>query len=251
VGLAVFILELFGGAGVACWIGKQVAPQLSDRTYAVYLWVIIGTGVTWVLYCIPVIGFITTSVYIVLSLGTASIYLFERYRPAHQQLSDSATMKTDRDPASPPPALPLPPSKPVQTANLVKAQFLPRLGANLIDLVILYLLLSSLHFTRVLVPAWIFFRFAMFSWKSATLGEIVLNLRVQKMDGSLLTRDYSTSLIRALASLISLVPLGLGFIWILFNRELESWHDKISGTYVVQLSPGVTHLGADSPPPGH
>jgi uncharacterized RDD family membrane protein YckC len=87
----------------------------------------------------------------------------------------------------------------------------------------------------------------MFVWKSSTLGQIVLNLQVQKRDGSSLVSDYSGALIRALSSLLSLIPLGLGFIWILFNRDLEAWHDKISETYVVQLNPSATR--STTPPP--
>jgi uncharacterized RDD family membrane protein YckC len=233
--------------------GKRVAPQLAERRYAVYVWIIIGTGVIWVLYCIPVIGLITTSLNFVLGLGTASIFLFERYRFTSQRTSAVSTMKSEKIPAAnPPTSVPL--LEGAASVNLSKAQFFPRLAANLIDLVLLYVLLLSLHLTRGLIPAWILYRFAMFTWRSATLGEIVLNLRVQKIDGTLLTGDYSGSLIRALSSLISLVPLGLGFIWILFNRELDSWHDKISESYVVQLNPIITPSTAaarDRSPPGH
>jgi uncharacterized RDD family membrane protein YckC len=121
-----------------------------------------------------------------------------------------------------------------------KAEFLPRLFASVIDLIVLYALLSSVHLAHAIIPAWVLYRFGMFVWKSSTLGQIVLNLQVQKRDGSSLVADYSGALIRALSSLLSLIPLGLGFIWILFNRDLEAWHDKISETYVVQLNPSAT-----------
>jgi uncharacterized RDD family membrane protein YckC len=121
-----------------------------------------------------------------------------------------------------------------------KAQFLPRLFASIIDLIVLYALLSSVHLAHAIIPAWVLYRFGMFVWKSSTLGQIVLNLQVQKRNGSSLVADYSGALIRALSSLLSLIPLGLGFIWILFNRDLEAWHDKISETYVVQLNPSAT-----------
>jgi hypothetical protein len=70
---------------------------------------------------------------------------------------------------------------------------------------------------------------------------LVLNLRIQKSNGATLVGDYSTSAIRALSSLISLIPLGLGFIWILFTKDLDAWHDKISNTHVVQARPGAAH----------
>jgi uncharacterized RDD family membrane protein YckC len=75
----------------------------------------------------------------------------------------------------------------------------------------------------------------MYVWRSATLGGIVLNLQVQKLDGTTLAGDHSTALIRALSSLLSLLPIGLGFLWLLFDPERSTWHDKISGTRVVQV----------------
>ena len=52
--------------------------------------------------------------------------------------------------------------------------------------------------------------------------------------------DWTTSVVRALACFISLVALGLGFIWIAFDSEKQGWHDKIAGTVVVRLPKGVS-----------
>jgi uncharacterized RDD family membrane protein YckC len=116
------------------------------------------------------------------------------------------------------------------------ADFWRRLGANLIDLVVVYSLLQFTGITRILVPAWVLYRFGMYVWRSATLGEIVLNLRVEKLDGGNLVNDYGTAIVRALASLLSLLPLGLGFLWILFDPQRQTWHDKISGSVVVPVA---------------
>ena len=252
LGLAIFILDLFGCTSVCYWIGKRIVPQIAERSYATYVWIIAGTAVTWVLYCIPVIGFIAAGVMSLLGFGTFSIYLVERYRPTAPQPLTPTTAPAQA--ANPPAALSVPlalPSvEPAFAVSLPRAQFFPRLVANLIDLAVLYALLSSLHFTRATLPCWVLYRFGMFAWRSSTLGQIVLNLRVQKPDGSSLVGDYSSALIRALSSLLSLIPLGLGFIWILFNRELEAWHDKISGTYVVQQNPSVTRATTPPPSPG-
>ena len=43
-------------------------------------------------------------------------------------------------------------------------------------------------------------------------------------------------LIRYLAYYISLLPLGLGFLWIAFDDRKQGWHDKIAGTVVIQKS---------------
>jgi uncharacterized RDD family membrane protein YckC len=53
--------------------------------------------------------------------------------------------------------------------------------------------------------------------------------------------DYSgqrlslkSSFIRNFGKLISLSILGLGFLWILFNKERQGWHDKMAKTLVVR-----------------
>jgi uncharacterized RDD family membrane protein YckC len=38
---------------------------------------------------------------------------------------------------------------------------------------------------------------------------------------------------RYFAYLLSMLPLGLGFIWIAFNPKKQGWHDILSGTIVV------------------
>ena len=53
---------------------------------------------------------------------------------------------------------------------------------------------------------------------------------------------------RQLAKLLSLIPLGLGFWWMLWDPRRQTWHDKIAGTIVVRTSdhgePGA-HLTAE------
>jgi uncharacterized RDD family membrane protein YckC len=204
--------------------------------------------VIWVLYCIPVIGFIAAGVVSLLGIGTFAIYLVDRYRSnaSRPLLAPIAPGEAENSAVRSNP-LALPRIEAKMAISAPKAQFLPRLFASIIDLIVIYALLSSVHLAHAIIPAWVLYRFGMFVWKSSTLGQIVLNLQVQKRDGSSLVADYSGALIRALSSLLSLIPLGLGFIWILFNRDLEAWHDKISETYVVQLNPSATR--STTPPP--
>jgi len=48
------------------------------------------------------------------------------------------------------------------------------------------------------------------------------------------------AVVRALASLLSLAVIGLGFFWIAWDREKQAWHDKIAGTLVVRMPRGVS-----------
>jgi uncharacterized RDD family membrane protein YckC len=43
------------------------------------------------------------------------------------------------------------------------------------------------------------------------------------------------ALVRGLSSVFSLVVLGIGCFWILWDPERQAWHDKIAGTYVVRV----------------
>ena len=250
LGIAWFILDLFGRTAVSYTIGKRILPNAATQGHATIVWILAGTVVRLILYCIPVVGFIAWGIVLLIGSGSFAIYLIERYRPATngRALPPTTQPGTSTSPITHSSQLALGSVEPVMALTLPKAQFLPRLGANLIDLVVLYAVLSSLHLTRVTLLAWVIYRFGMFVWKSATLGQLVLNLRIQKSNGATLIGDYSTSAIRALSSLISLIPLGLGFIWILFTKDLDAWHDKISNTHVVQAHPGVAHPSSGQTP---
>ena len=52
--------------------------------------------------------------------------------------------------------------------------------------------------------------------------------------------DWVTAVVRALACFLSLIVIGLGFLWIAFDPEKRGWHDKIAGTVVVRLPKGMS-----------
>jgi uncharacterized RDD family membrane protein YckC len=215
------------------------SPHLHKPEYVSLVWICLGAVICWVSYSIPVVGFLTGSAVFVLGLGAFTIYLLERTRAKNTLVAPPAQMNFAQNT---PLALPVTPES-VQNPSLAHpadwAGFGARLLANLIDLVVLYLALSQGHgaATRWLVPTWVLYRFGMYFWRSATLGQIVLNLQVRKEDGGSLRNDSATCAVRALASLVSLFPAGLGFIWILFDPQRRAWHDKISRTDVVRAVP--------------
>jgi RDD family len=231
--LGAIILGFLGRISVSYSIGKLLLPQLAQHRHSGLAWMTAGTVVTWILFCIPVIGMLAYGIVALLSFGAFSIYLAEKYKIGAPKplLIGQVTPSTQSTSGETPPLLASSTSRSV-TALVDKATFQQRLGSNLIDLIVLYALLISVHQADKLVPIWVIYRFAMYAWRSATLGEIALNLHVEKSTGLSLTGDYSAALIRALSSLVSLLPVGLGFFWILFDPAAESWHDKISGSYV-------------------
>ena len=50
------------------------------------------------------------------------------------------------------------------------------------------------------------------------------------------------SVVRSLASCFSFIVFFLGFFWAGWDKEKQSWHDKIAGTIVVQVPKGVSLL---------
>lgn len=66
-----------------------------------------------------------------------------------------------------------------------------------------------------------------------TPGKMATNLRV--VDAK---TGYRLSLSQAIARyfgyIISILPLGLGFIWIGLDKKKQGWHDKLAGTVVIR-----------------
>jgi uncharacterized RDD family membrane protein YckC len=56
-------------------------------------------------------------------------------------------------------------------------------------------------------------------------------LRIINREGGAITWRQSAK--RYFAAFLSWGVVGLGFLWILFDREHCSWHDRLSETYLV------------------
>ena len=65
-----------------------------------------------------------------------------------------------------------------------------------------------------------------------TLGMRAWRLKVVQNSGEPLT--WKIGLIRFISGFLSLLPLGLGVIWIAIDPEKQAWHDKIAGTRAIQ-----------------
>ncbi len=44
---------------------------------------------------------------------------------------------------------------------------------------------------------------------------------------------YSKSIYRNFAKLSAYISFFIGFLWLIFSKKKQTWHDKIAGTYVV------------------
>lgn len=70
------------------------------------------------------------------------------------------------------------------------------------------------------------------SSKQATWGKQIMKIKVADQNGDRLS--VPLALLRNGAKIISFFFILLGFIWILFDRNKQGWHDKIAKTFVVR-----------------
>jgi uncharacterized RDD family membrane protein YckC len=136
---------------------------------------------------------------------------------------------------------------PMQEQKLAYVGFWLRVGAALIDSVllllvlgpVLYLLFGSLNastrlgdlFFNVLLPCAI----TVFLWVryGGTPGKYALSARVVDADtGQPLTTGRAV--LRYVGYYLSIAPLFLGLVWVAFDRRKQGWHDKIANSVVVR-----------------
>jgi uncharacterized RDD family membrane protein YckC len=77
--------------------------------------------------------------------------------------------------------------------------------------------------------------FAAFWRRGETLGMRAWRLRIVAADGG--PPGWGRALLRFAAALLSWAPLGLGFLWVLVDRDRLAWHDRLSGTRLVLREP--------------
>lgn len=70
-------------------------------------------------------------------------------------------------------------------------------------------------------------------YKSATPGKMALKVKiVDAKTGNKPTTQQS--IIRYIGYYISLLPLGLGYLWVAWDSKKQAWHDKMAGTVVIR-----------------
>ncbi len=148
------------------------------------------------------------------------------------------------EPPNPPPLPPPPLNSPTGGPQVIplggiealaypRVGFWPRFAAATIDMILIGVInimtfQSAESFWFLLAS----YHGLLWAWKGTTVGGSVLNLRLVRVDGR--PMDWQTSIVRLLGAVVSLVPLGLGFFWVSWDAEFQSWHDRIAGTTIVK-----------------
>lgn len=72
--------------------------------------------------------------------------------------------------------------------------------------------------------------------KGATPGKMVVGAVI--VDAQTLGKPSTGQLIgRYLGYFLSTLPLGLGLLWVGFDKRKQGWHDKLAGTVVIKSTP--------------
>jgi uncharacterized RDD family membrane protein YckC len=73
---------------------------------------------------------------------------------------------------------------------------------------------------------------------AATPGKLLAGIKVvHAVTGERLT--FAQAVIRYLGYIVSLVPLGLGYFWMLKNPRKQTWHDLLAKSVVIRRGPPV------------
>lgn len=123
-----------------------------------------------------------------------------------------------------------------------RASFWRRLGAYLIDSVLLFIpyviffmISPGLGYALGLATAVAYFGNFEGGQSGQTLGKRWLSIRVIdfRTGGPI---GFGRGVIRYIGKILSSIPLALGFFWMIWDREKQTWHDKIATTVVVPTS---------------
>ncbi len=117
--------------------------------------------------------------------------------------------------------------------------FLIRVGAAIIDGILLGVVGSILNQifgtgTGGGLSTLASLAYVLYFWTTTgqTIGHKVIGYKVVKEDSGPL--DLTTAIIRYVGEVISIICLGLGFLWVIWDPQKQGWHDKLAKTYVVR-----------------
>lgn len=227
--MAFAVAVLVGKAAVLRFVGHQLGQQVRPGCLENGLLALVtGIALLGLLYMVPVLGAFVWGTTTLLGLGAVVV-------AAVQHLG-----KENEKPAGLIPPVPTDALGATGEATLPRVGFWKRLIATLLDFVLVAVVFGIVSKGLLVPPAWFVYHVVMWWWKGTTIGGIVFGLKIVREDGRPLT--LGVAFVRSLASLFSLIALGLGFFWAGWSREKRAWHDRIAGTLVVRMPHGMSLL---------
>ena len=227
----------FGKIVVYRYAGQQIGAQFGlEFLRKPLIALLLGAALFYLLYMIPILGFVVWAAMTPLALVAALLAFFKRLSAPRP-----APAPVDVQPPLPGPPPPL--SNPQPTGSVAFSPYAgPRVGfwyrfvGTVIDVVIVGAVLAMLDIEGpAFLLIWVAYHVGMWTWKGQTIGAMILRTRVVRLDGQPL--DFATALVRAFSAFISAAVLFVGFFWAGWTKDRQSWHDRIAGTTVVKFNP--------------
>ncbi len=266
LGGALFFAGLFGKAAVLAWLGRRIIgkPGPEALVRSTLLAVLLGGLIVMLLYCIPVMGFLLYKVFGLLGTGMvvyaialaarkdkpakapAPILAAPAVMPAASAGFTGATAEPSPATGGSPFTAPAAPPVLISADTLPRAGFWVRTGAAFLDFLMIGIGCGILdNFVSLNMPGFLFLALATYSavmWKNkgTTIGGVICGLKVVRLDDRPI--DWTIAIVRALSAFLSFFTAGMGFIWVAFDDEKQSWHDKIAGTTIVRVPKGTSLL---------
>jgi uncharacterized RDD family membrane protein YckC len=130
----------------------------------------------------------------------------------------------------------------VPTSTMAYAGFGRRLLAVILDAIILSIPAAGLGFatsfgrsggsgSNILLTI-LYEALLIALWHGQTIGKLAMGIRVVTADGTPV--PVGMAFARAAMKLVSGAALGLGYLWMLWDPNKQTWHDKVAKTYVVK-----------------
>lgn len=256
VAAGLFFAGIFGKAVMHAWLGRRITRYFGPGPMShVAVATLIGSVLVLLLYTVPFLGFFVFKVLDVIGLGVVVYTIIlstRREKPVVTATASASPMAAPLMPlaavadagaatAETPMGAPLaPPPLAVAGASLPRAGFWIRLAATGIDAVLLGIVVGFTN-TGAAYPA-LFAVYCVVLWalKGTTIGGIVCGLKIVRLDDRKV--DWMVAVVRGLGGFLSLAVAGLGFLWVAFDDQKQSWHDKIAGTTIVQMPKGMSLL---------
>jgi len=269
---ALFFGALVGKVAFLEYLGRSIGRIFgTDALARPVLALLVGSALIALLYMVPILGLIVFAVSALWGLGVAVTVGFgslRREAPARPATAPTAPgafpapmqpqpapMNFGAPGSSPGEAAPLPGTEslpfmsvplggtaatgqPVvgEAWTLPRASFWERTGAAFLDMVLVCILGAIVNGPPLALLVWLAYFAGMWAWKGTTIGGIVVNLKVVRLDDQPIT--LLVAIVRGLAAAFSASVCFLGLFWIAWDKDRQGWHDKIAGTVVVRVPRG-------------
>ncbi len=239
---------LFGKMSALRYLGEQLGKQtglgvLMNPVVAL----LVGALLALALYTIPIFGVIAWGLLTPLGAGAVVLAVVEMANlpravgvgtpPQGRFVEPGAGAASDSilNPAENQTRSSFESPRHLDALSLPRVGFWRRFWASFLDLILIVVVGAILQNPFAFFLMLIGYHMGMLGWKGTTIGGAIMGIKCFRINGAPL--DYGVALVRGLSAIFSFMILGLGFFWAGWDRDNQSWHDKIAGTIVVRMPP--------------